>query len=272
MKKVILITGASSGIGKATAIRLLNEGYIVYATARRMDKLKELAGKGARVLQLDVNDHDAVQHTVSAIVKEQGRIDVLFNNAGYGIIGAVEDVDITEAREQFETNVFGVAALTKAVLPVMRQQQSGRIINTSSMSGKVYAPLSSWYHASKHALEGWSDCLRLEVKPFGIDVVIIEPGMIATAFGDVSIPHMKELAAPGPYSSMYKSLIAAVEKSIQKAQASSPDVIAGVVSKAIKAEKPAIRYVAGNFAKPALFIRKWFGDKIYDKIVMSQLK
>ncbi len=272
MKKVILITGASSGIGKATAIRLINEGYIVYATARRMDKLNELAGHGARVLQLDVNDHEAVQHTVSVIVKEQGRIDVLFNNAGYGIIGAVEDVDITEAREQFETNVFGVAALTKAVLPIMRQQQSGRIINTSSMSGKVYAPLSSWYHASKHALEGWSDCLRLEVKPFGIDVVIIEPGMIATEFGDVSIPHMKQLAAPGPYSSMYKALLAAVEKSIQKAQSSSPDVIANVVSKAIKAEKPAIRYVAGNFAKPALFIRRWFGDRIYDKIVMSQLK
>jgi NAD(P)-dependent dehydrogenase (short-subunit alcohol dehydrogenase family) len=272
MKEVVLITGASSGIGKATALQLINNGYIVYACARRTDKMKELSDIGGHVIKLDVTDPVSVRNAVSQIVKEQGRIDVLFNNAGYGSIGAVEDVDLADARRQFEVNVFGVADLTKEVLPVMRKQQSGKIIMTSSMGGKTYAPLASWYHASKHALEGWSDCLRLEVKPFGIDVVIIEPGMIATGFGDITLEPLQKLPVAGPYQKMYQSLLSAVESSNKKGSASPAAIIADIVSGVIRKRKPKIRYVAGTFAKPALFIRKWFGDKIFDKVVMSQFK
>jgi short-subunit dehydrogenase len=269
MKEVILITGASSGIGKETAIQLINEGYIVYAAARRTDKMKDLLKMGGHIISLDVTDHLSVKNAVAQIVKEQGRIDVLFNNAGYGILGAVEDVDLTEARKQFEVNVFGVADMTKEVLPVMRSQKSGKIIITSSMSGKVYAPLSSWYHASKHALEGWADCLRLEVKQFGIDVVIIEPGMIASEFGEVTLTNASVTA---PYEQMYQSMMTAVENANKKQLHSPASVISNIVSKIIKTPKPQIRYIAGKFAKPAIFIRKWFGDKLYDKVVMGQFK
>jgi NADP-dependent 3-hydroxy acid dehydrogenase YdfG len=266
MKEVILITGASSGIGRETAITLINEGYIVYAAARRTDKMKYLEEIGGHIVSLDVTDHTSVKNAVTKVVKEQGRIDVLFNNAGYGILGAVEDADLDDARNQFEVNVFGLADITKEVLPVMRSQQSGKIIMTSSMSGKVYAPLSAWYHASKHALEGFSDCLRLEVKQFGIDVVIIEPGMIASEFGEVTLA---KAAVTAPYEKMYGSMMKAVEKNQQMSPAS---VIADIVSLVIKTRKPQIRYIAGKFAKPALFIRKWFGDKLYDKVVMGQFK
>ena len=183
------ITGASSGLGKEIALRLLEEGYTVYGAARRVEQMQDLAERGASVLQLDITQEDTLGAAISRVIVESGGIDVLVNNAGFGLYGAVEDTSLADARYQFEVNLFGLARLTQLVLPHMRDRGSGRILNMSSMGGKIYTPLGAWYHASKHALEGWSDCLRLEVAPFGIDVVVIEPGVIRTAFGDTMLGH-----------------------------------------------------------------------------------
>ena len=176
--QIILITGASSGMGKETALRLIAEGHIVYGAARRVEKMLDLVEAGGHVLLMDVTDQAQVQAGIDRIIAEQGRIDVLVNNAGYGSYGSVEETPIDDARRQFDVNLFGLARLTQLVIPHMRERQSGKIINISSVGGKIYTPLGAWYHATKHALEGWSDCLRLELKPFGIDVVIVEPGLI----------------------------------------------------------------------------------------------
>ena len=173
---VALVTGGSSGIGEATAIKLREAGYTVYAAARRVQRMEHLTESGVRPLAMDVTDDQSVQSAVKQILADTGRIDVLVNNAGYGSYGALEDVPLAEARSQFEVNVFGAARLIQLVLPHMRQQRSGTIVNVTSMGGKIYTPLGAWYHGTKFALEAISDCLRMELKPFGIDVVVIEPG------------------------------------------------------------------------------------------------
>src|SRR5215207_11623280 len=175
---VALITGASSGIGEATAVELLRRGFTVYGAARRVDRMAALADRGVHVIEMDVTDDASMTSGVERVIREQGRIDVLVNNAGYGSYGALEDVPLDEARRQFEVNVFGLARLTQLVLPHMRAQRDGYIVNISSMGGKIWEPLGSWYHASKFAVEGLSDSLRVEVAEFGIKVVIIEPGTI----------------------------------------------------------------------------------------------
>ncbi|WP_370298823.1 oxidoreductase, partial [Pontibacterium sp.] len=178
--KVILITGASAGMGKATAKKLIGEGHIVYGAARRINKMADIAELGGHIIEMDVTDEEQITTGVNRILSEQGRIDVLINNAGYSVYGSVEDVSQEDARRQFDVNFFGAAFLTQKVLPHMRQQGSGHIINVTSIGGKMYAPLGSWYHGTKHALEGWSDCLRVETKDFGIKVSIVEPGAIET--------------------------------------------------------------------------------------------
>ena len=180
MNKVILITGASSGIGKETAKKLISEGHTVYVSARRVDKMDDLVQIGARSIKMDITIDEDIKNAVETVLKEKGRIDVLVNNAGYAIYGAMEDTSIEDARRQFEVNLFGLARITQLVLPSMRNEKSGTIINMSSMGGKIYIPFGSWYHGTKHALEGWSDCMRTELKDFGIKVVIIEPGGIKT--------------------------------------------------------------------------------------------
>jgi NAD(P)-dependent dehydrogenase (short-subunit alcohol dehydrogenase family) len=273
MKKVILITGASSGIGKATALQLIKEGHVVYGAARRFDKMDDIAGTGGNSIALDVTKPEQIKKAVDQVIGEQGRIDVLFNNAGYGLYGAVETVELEEARRQFEVNLFGLAAVTKAVLPHMRKQQSGTIINTSSMGGKIYTPLGAWYHATKHALEGWSDCLRLELKPFNIDVVIIEPGIIATEFGEVMTGSMLEKAKGTAYESISGKIVASTEAMYnENGNLTPPSVIAALVSKAVNSSSPKTRYVAGKFARPMMFIRKYLGDRVFDKVLMSQVK
>ena len=195
------------------------------------------------------------------------------NNAGLGIYGAMEDTTMTDARYQFDVNFFGLARMTQLVLPHMRSQQRGRIINISSMGGKMYTPLGSWYHATKHALEGWSDCLRLELAPFGIQVVIVEPGIIATEFGDVVTGPLLERSGTGPYAELAHIVAKATGNVYSKPNAASPaSVIAEVIAEAISASRPKTRYVAGKMAKPLMFIRKWFGDRFFDKAVMSQMK
>jgi NAD(P)-dependent dehydrogenase (short-subunit alcohol dehydrogenase family) len=270
-KKVILITGASSGIGKETALTLIREGYIVYGAARRIDKMQDLAAAGGHALPLDVMDHDAVKAAVEQVVRDNGRIDVLVNNAGYATYGPVENTTIDDARRQFEVNLFGLAAVTKAVLPHMRERRSGTIINITSMGGKIYTPLGAWYHATKHALEGWSDCLRLETAPFGIHVVVIEPGIIATEFADVLHQPMLDRAAGGPYESLARSVAQGAKASYERGGSSPPSVIARVISKAIAARRPKTRYAAGKYAKPLLWMRKWLGDRLFDRAVMSQV-
>lgn len=269
MSKVILITGASSGIGKASAKKLLNEGHTVYCVARRVEKMKDLEDMGAIISKVDVtNDKDLVE-IVTRIIKEKGKIDILFNNAGFGLYGPVEEVTIEQARYQFEVNIFGLARLTQLVIPHMRMQRSGTIINTSSMGGKVYTPLGAWYHATKHALEGWSDCLRLELKEFEINVVIIEPGAIATEFNDSLKEPRQEKS---PYQKLINSMNIAKDQMYNTPNASSPaSVIADVVSKAVNSNNPKTRYAAGKFAKPFMFLRKIISDKFFDKLIMKQV-
>ncbi|GAA5032053.1 short-chain dehydrogenase/reductase [Marivirga lumbricoides] len=273
MKKVILITGASSGMGKETALKLIKEGHTVYGAARRVDQMQELVKAGGHVLELDVTNEKQIVDGVKQIIFEQEKIDVLWNNAGYGLYGAVEDIAIEDARRQFEVNLFGLARVTQEVLPYMRAQKSGTIINTSSMGGKMYTPLGAWYHATKHALEGWSDCLRLELKQFNIDVVILEPGIIATEFADVLYQPMLKNSGSGPYKNLAKSVASSTKEAYEKQGAASPSsVISQVVSRIISSKSPKTRYVKGKMAKPLMFIRKYFGDRLFDKAVMSQVK
>ena len=203
----MLITGASSGIGKGTAMKLLADGYSVYAAARRVEQMQDLADSGATALRMDVTKEDEIVAAVERIDAEQGGTDILVNNAGFGLYGAMEDIPLDEARYQFEVNLFGAARLTQLVLPHMREQRAGKIVNISSMGGKIYTPLGSWYHATKFALEGWSDCLRFELKDFGIDVIVIEPGAIRTEFGDVAFGPSLERSGSTAYSGLVNKML-----------------------------------------------------------------
>ena len=269
--KTVLITGASSGIGKATAKQLLTEDYTVYVAARRVEKMRDLEDLGATALPMDITREEDIRAVVDRINAEQGGIDVLINNAGFGMYGAMEDTTLDDARYQFEVNLFGLARLTQLALPHMREQGAGKIVNISSMGGKIYTPLGSWYHATKHALEGWSDCLRLELARFGIDVIVIEPGAIETEFGDVMTGPMLERSGDTAYADMAHKVAKATREMYEGGGGSPPSVIAGVISKALKARKPRTRYAAGKYAKPMIALRKWLGDRIFDRALMSQL-
>lgn len=272
MKKVVLITGASSGMGKDFALELLKNGHIVYGLARRIENMNDIVKAGGKAIAMDVTDEEQMQNAVNHIVKEQGKIDVLINNAGYAIYGTVEEVPIDLARKQFEVNIFGLASLTQKIIPYMREKKSGTIINISSMGGKMYTPFGAWYHATKHALEGWSDCLRLELKPFGINVVIIEPGGIKTEFTDVFLNNLQGDLEKGPYASALQKVVKSTKTMHEKGQLSQPSVITKLIMKAIHSKKPKTRYVAGAYAKPLMFMRKYLGDRMFDKILLSQLK
>lgn len=270
MKKVILITGASSGMGKESAKRLLQEGYTVYAAARRLDQMQDLKALGGFPLQVDVANEADLQTAVETVLQKEGRIDVLWNNAGYGLYGSVEDVPAAEAHRQFEVNVFSMARLIQLVVPHMRQQGSGLIINTSSMGGKVYTPMGAWYHASKHAIEGLSDSLRLELKQFNIHVVILEPGAIATEFNDVAMREITRYSGQGAYKTMAAKLVESTRKMAANNTGSKPAVIADTVANIVASPKPKTRYRVGAFAKPLVWMRLYLGDRLFDKIIMSQ--
>ncbi|HEO8419505.1 oxidoreductase [Niallia sp. FSL W8-0635] len=269
-KGVVLITGASAGMGKATAELLLEKGYVVYSAARRIERMQDLEAKGAKLIALDVTDEQSMVNGINRIMEEQGRIDVLFNNAGYGSYGAVEDVTLEEARRQFEVNLFGLSRLTQLVLPHMRRQKSGKIINNSSTGGRIYTPLGAWYHATKHALEGYSDCLRLEVAPFGIDVVVIQPGSIKSEWSNIMLEYVQKTSGKGAYANMTNAYIKMASNMIN--QASSPYVIGKIVMKAIEAKRPKTRYAAGQFAKPMLFLRSVLTDRMFDRLLYLMLR
>ena len=270
-KKVILITGASSGMGKETAKTLIQQGHIVYTVARRIDQMQDLKNMGGHPMSMDVTQEEDIHHVVETIMKNECRIDVLSNNAGYGLYGSVEDVPVDEARKQFEVNLFGLAAITQKVLLHMRKANSGTIINTSSMGGKMYTPMGAWYHASKHAVEGFSDCLRLELKQFNINVVVLEPGIIITEFGAVMLDNINKFSSKGAYASLTQKLVVATKKMYEKGQGSKTSVISTTVAKIINTNHPKTRYRVGLWAKPMVWMRIYLGDRLFDKIVMSQV-
>lgn len=271
-KHVALVTGASSGMGKAFAKALLAEGMIVYAAARRLEQMADLVALGAVALKMDITRQNEIQAAVQRIEREHGGVDVLINNAGFGLYGSVEETNLDEARYQFEVNLFGMARLTQLVLPSMRAKRCGKIINISSMGGKIYTPLGSWYHATKHAVEGWSDCLRLELSPFNIDVVIIEPGAIATEFNDVLMDPMLKRSGSGPYRAMAQAAAATAKANDQRGGGSDPQVIVRLMLQALRARTPKTRYAGGQYANLLMFVRKWFGDRIFDRMVLAAMR
>lgn len=258
-------------MGKEAAKVLIKEGHQVYAVARRMREMDELKQLGGHPLQMDVSKEEDIDRVVQTIIQKEGKIDVLWNNAGYGLYGSIEDVPLEVARQQFEVNLFGLASVTQKVTPYMRKAKSGTIINTSSMGGKMYTPMGAWYHASKHAVEGMSDCLRLELKEFNIHVVVLEPGIIKTEFGDVMQENIKKYSGQGAYSGLTGKLVKGTERMYAKGQASDPSVISKTVSKIVASKKPKTRYRVGLWAKPMVWMRIHLGDRMFDRIVMSQV-
>lgn len=271
-KKTALVTGASSGMGKSIAKRLIQDGFQVYAAARSVDKMQDLAQLGAQTLRMDVSRDEDIVAGVQTILAQTGGVDVLVNNAGFGLYGPVEEIGIDEARYQFEVNVFGAARLTQLLLPSMRARKSGTIVNVTSMGGKIYSVLGAWYHATKHALEGWSDCLRIEVAEFGIKVVIVEPGVIETGFGDAATDSIVKRSANGPYGRLVQMVAKSLKNTYGQGTGTSPDVIADVVSRAVASSNPRTRYAAGKFAKMLIGMRIWLGDRLFDRIILSQTR
>ena len=267
-KKVIILTGASSGIGYQTAEILAKQGHIVYGAARRVEKMNALKQFGVKPLQLDVTVEESVNKAVETVIAAEGRIDVLVNNAGYGSFGTIEDVSIAEARKQFDVNIFGVAMLTKKVLPYMRKQHSGTIINISSMGGRLTTYFGAWYHATKYALEAFSDALRMETKGFGINVAIIEPGGIKTPWGFIAADHLEVSSKGGAYEEQAKKTAEGLRKLYSGNMMSSPEVIAKAISRATNARRPKARYLIGFGAKPLVFLHTILPTRWFDFIMM----
>lgn len=265
--KIALVTGASSGIGEATALKLQVLGYTTYAAARRVQRMEHLIPLGIHPIAMDVTDEASMQSAVSQIIAKEGRIDVLVNNAGYGSYGALEDVPLSEARSQFEVNVFGATRLTQLVLPHMRQQRSGTIVNITSMGGKIYTPLGAWYHATKFALEAISDCLRMEVKPFGIDVVVIEPGSIRTEWGGIAAEKVRAVSGPGPYAPQGNAMAEALSSESAQRRSSPPELIARTIGRAVTAQRPRTRYAVGYGARLMIFLHSILPNRWFDAFV-----
>ena len=248
-KKVALVTGGSSGIGESAVVELLGKGFIVYAAARRTERMVGLADKGAHVVALDVTDDASMQACVNRILQEQGRIDVLVNNAGYGSYGAVEDVPIDEARRQFEVNVFGLARLSQLVLPAMRKQKSGRIINISSIGARLDQPVGAGYHATKFAVEGLSFSMRLEVAPFGVAVSCVAPAGVVTEWNTISRDSLLETSGSTAYGPYAQRAFKVLETADGPAMSCTPDVVGRKIAKVATAKRPKAVYPVGKGAR-----------------------
>ena len=251
--KVILLTGASSGIGYDTAVALAQQGHKVYAAARRVDRMEPLREFGIVPLKMDVTDEASMQKGVKALLDAEGRIDVLINNAGYGYFGAVENVPMDDARNQLEVNVFGLARLCQLVLPTMRAQHSGRIINTASVAGRSVFYYGGWYHVSKYAVESLSDAMRMELKPFGIDVVIIEPGAIKTNWGIIAADHLIESSKGTAYEQTGTMMANNLRNMYLSNTISDPAVVRKAIVRAVNARRPCTRYRIGRMANAIVF-------------------
>ncbi|MBR1516378.1 MAG: SDR family NAD(P)-dependent oxidoreductase [Paludibacteraceae bacterium] len=270
--QVILITGASSGIGFDTAIALAQQGHRVYAAARRMDRMEPLRRYGVRLIRMDVTNEASMQEGVLQVLDAEQRIDVLINNAGYGYFGAVENVPMDDARHQMEVNVFGLARLCQLVLPAMRRQRSGRIINVASVAGKTVMYYGGWYHVSKYSVEALSDALRMEVKPFGIDVVLIEPGAIKTDWGLIAADHLAQTSSGTPYEEtgimMADNLRAVYESDLP----SSPSVVRKAICLAVNAKHPRTRYRIGRMAGAMVFFHWLLPTRLWDAMMRTMGK
>ena len=251
--KVILLTGASSGIGYDTAVALAQQGHKVYAAARRVERMEPLRQYGIVPLKMDVTDEASMQEGVKTLLDAEGRIDVLINNAGYGYFGAVENVPMDDARNQLEVNVFGLARLCQLVLPTMRAQHSGRIINTASVAGRAVFYYGGWYHVSKYAVESLSDAMRMELKPFGIDVVIIEPGAIKTNWGIIAADHLVESSKGTAYEQTGTMMANNLRNMYLSNTISDPAVVRKAIVRAVNARRPCTRYRIGRMANAIVF-------------------
>jgi NAD(P)-dependent dehydrogenase (short-subunit alcohol dehydrogenase family) len=262
----VLVTGCSSGIGKATAQALVAAGHTVYATARRLSTLADLEAAGARTMALDVTDEDSMKSAVATIEAEHGAVGALVNNAGYGVYGPVEEVPMEDVRREFETNVFGLGRMTQLVLPGMRAAGRGRIVNVSSMGGRLVYPTGGWYHASKYAVEAMSDALRVEVKPFGISVVLVEPGLIRTEFESVASGGLAAQAS-GPYAALRTTSDEVMRRGYRSRLGAEPSAVASVITKAVSSGRPRSRYVVTPAAKAQVQLRRLGGDRVWDAVV-----
>jgi NAD(P)-dependent dehydrogenase (short-subunit alcohol dehydrogenase family) len=266
-KKVALVTGASSGIGGETVKALLLAGYTVYAGARRVDRMEALATLGAKVIPLDVTNEESMAGAVAKITRESKRIDLLVNNAGYGCYGSLEDVPLEEGRRQFEVNLFGLARLTQTVLPTMRAACAGRIINISSIAGRVGEPFGAWYHATKYAVEGLSDSLRMELRSFGIEVVIIEPGAILTEWNGIARDGLIKYSGDTAYRFGAREQANMMASAESGSLPSHPSVVAKTILQAAVARKPKPRYATGGGAQIILTMRHILGDRGFDAML-----
>jgi NAD(P)-dependent dehydrogenase (short-subunit alcohol dehydrogenase family) len=273
--KAVLVTGCSSGIGRATAIRLADGGWTVYATARRTESIADLEQHGCRVLQLDVTDEASMAAAVAEIQAQSGAVGVLINNAGYSQSGAIESIAIDEVRRQFETNVFGLVRLTQLVLPGMRAQGWGKVVNVSSMGANFTFPGGGFYHATKYALEAISDALRFEVRGFGIDVVVIQPGVIKTGFGDAAVAAIDHGAdAGGPYDSFNATVATTTTEAYESGPLArlggEPDDVAKTIERAITTRHPKIRYRVTPSAHLLITQRAVMTDGMWDRFLRTQ--
>jgi NAD(P)-dependent dehydrogenase (short-subunit alcohol dehydrogenase family) len=272
ISKAVLVTGCSTGIGRATAEHLAGRGWTVYATARRPETLAGL--RGCKTLALDVCDEASIRSAVDAVERAEGAVGVLVNNAGYGQEGAFEETPMAEVRRQFETNVFGLIRLTQLVLPAMRRQRWGRIVNLSSMGGRLTLPGGAFYHATKYAVEALSDALRFEVKPFGVDVVVVEPGPIRTQFGDTAIAAVQRVArTDSPYAEFNRVLAQRIKEAYEGPMgrfALPPEAVAKVIETAITADRPRTRYVVTFAARFLMALRRWLPDRAFDGFLRTQ--
>lgn len=269
--KTALVTGASSGIGFETAFLLRKLGMKVYAAARRIEKMKELENFGISIIHLDLTDDSSCLNCINTILSKEKSIDVLINNAGYGSYGAVENVPLEEARRQFEVNLFGLARITQLVLPSMRENGFGKIVNVASMAGRFTAPFGTWYHATKYALEAYSDGLRNEVRPFGIHVILIEPGMIQTQWGIISANNLRKQSENTAYKDRAAKTAEWFEKHYGGKSLTSPEKVAKTIVKAVCSRKPGIRYQTGKMSKTFIFIKKILCDRLFDWAVCLSL-
>jgi NAD(P)-dependent dehydrogenase (short-subunit alcohol dehydrogenase family) len=273
--RAVLITGCSSGIGRATAERLASAGWPVYATARRPESIADLAERGCRTLALDVTDEDSMRAAVAAVTEAEGAVGVLVNNAGYSQSGALETLSMEQLRAQFETNVFGLVRMCQLALGGMRRQRWGRIVNVSSMGGRLTFPGGGAYHATKHAVEALSDALRFEVRGFGIDVVVIEPGLIRTRFGETAAGSIDAPERPSddPYASFNAAVGAATAGIYEGPMArlgGGPETVARTIERAISSRRPKTRYKVTPSARLALAQRRLLPDRAWDAMIRSQ--
>jgi NAD(P)-dependent dehydrogenase (short-subunit alcohol dehydrogenase family) len=274
ISKAVLITGCSTGIGRATAIHLAAKGWPVYATARRPEAIKDLEGKGCKTLALDVCDEASMRAAVGAVEQAHGAVGVLVNNAGYGLEGCFEETPMELVRRQFETNVFGLTRMCQLVLPGMRRQRWGKVVNISSVGGKLTLPGGAFYHATKHAVEALSDAMRFELRDFGVDVVIIEPGPIKTEFGNTAIANVERVKQDAsPYSAFNAAVAGKIHEAFDGWMASlagMPEDVAKTIESAISAAKPRTRYPITAAARTMMLLRRWLPDRGFDAFLGTQ--